>query len=287
MPRIRKSVVITVAIAVVANLVGLNSAYAFMGIADTSDGLLAALVQNATTALATAQSTLESINKVKTFTEQTLRTTKDAYLLAKHSAELANEFIRQAGERLHGRDRANMVLLRGFASHPAMPSLVDICKFRAGAIAVYPMYRGLAKLVGMTVLATGATFQDELATLRERWDEFDFFFVHYKRADAAGEDGDFDAKEEALEELDSYIPELLEMEPAVFMVAGDHSTPASYGAHSWHPVPFLMHAKWAREDGVEGFNERACRHGVLGVVPAVDVLPLALAHAGRLTKYGA
>lgn len=206
---------------------------------------------------------------------------------ASFTADVANRFVTEAAARLRGRDRANMVLLRGFASHPAMPSLADICKLRAGAIAVYPMYRGLAKLVGMTVLPTGTTFADEIATLRERWQDFDFFFIHYKRADSAGEDGDFEAKMAALEELDRYIPDLLELGADVFMVAGDHSTPSVYGAHSWHPVPFLMHAKWAREDDVEAFNERACQRGALGVFPATDVLPLALAHAGRLTKYGA
>lgn len=206
---------------------------------------------------------------------------------AAYAAGVANRFVAEAAARLRGRDRANMVLLRGFASHPAMPSLPEICKFRAGAIAVYPMYRGLAKLVGMTVLPTGTTFSDEVATLRERWHEFDFFFIHYKRADSAGEDGDFEAKMAALEELDSYIPALLELGADVFMVAGDHSTPAIYRAHSWHPVPFLMHATWAREDDVEAFNERACQQGALGVFPATEVLPLALAHASRLTKYGA
>ncbi len=204
------------------------------------------------------------------------------------TAKLLNDFIAQAGQLLAGHEPANMLTLRGLAKHPPMPSIVEACKFRAAAIAAYPMYRGLAKLVGMTVLPTGMTFPDELGTLKEHWDDFDFFFIHFKKADAAGEDGDFQAKMRALEEVDGYIDALHAMQAHVFMVAGDHSTPAVVAGHSWHPVPFLMHARdFARTDGTEGFNERACARGTLGTIPARDVLSLAMAHAGRLTKYGA
>jgi 2,3-bisphosphoglycerate-independent phosphoglycerate mutase len=204
------------------------------------------------------------------------------------TAKLLNDWIGQAGKILTGHEPANMLTLRGIAKRPSMPSIVDACKFRAAAIAAYPMYRGLAKLVGMQVLATGATFVDELATLKEHWDNFDFFFIHFKRADAAGEDGDFQAKIRALEEIDGFIDDLHAMGAEVLMVAGDHSTPAVIAGHSWHPVPFLLHAKnFSRLDDTEGFNERACAHGTLGVMPARDVLSLAMAHAGRLTKYGA
>ena len=204
------------------------------------------------------------------------------------TAGLLNDWIAQAGKLLAGHEPANMLTLRGIATRPSMPSIVDACKFRAGAIAAYPMYRGLAKLVGMQVLTTGATFADEIATLREHWDRFDFFFIHFKRADAAGEDGDFQAKIRALEEIDGFIDDLHAMGPEVFMVAGDHSTPAVVAGHSWHAVPFLLHAKnFSRLDDTEGFNERACAHGTLGTMPAKDVLSLAMAHAGRLTKYGA
>jgi len=206
---------------------------------------------------------------------------------AEATARLANRFVEQAGQRLNGRQPANMLLLRGFAKHPQMPSMADVSKLRAGAIAVYPMYRGLAKLVGMTMLPTGATLQDELATLRERWEEFDFFFVHYKRTDSAGEDGDFEAKMAALEEVDAIIPDLCDLEPDVLMVAGDHSTPSVLRSHSWHPVPFLLRSRWAAPDRLPAFNERTCREGSLGLFPATEVLPLAMAHAKRLTKYGA
>jgi 2,3-bisphosphoglycerate-independent phosphoglycerate mutase len=181
-----------------------------------------------------------------------------------------------------------MLTLRGIAKTPPMPSIAEVCKFRPAAIAAYPMYRGLAKLVGMDVLKTGTTFADELATLREHWDSYDFFFIHYKAADSAGEDGDFLAKVRALEEIDTYINALHGMQAEVFMVAGDHSTPAVVGGHSWHPVPFLFHPRnFVRADATDGFNEKGCSRGILGTFPAKEMLSLAMAHAGRLTKYGA
>jgi 2,3-bisphosphoglycerate-independent phosphoglycerate mutase len=207
---------------------------------------------------------------------------------AEATAALLNEFIAQAKRILAPHAPANMLTLRGLAKQPEMPSIVEICHFRAAAIAAYPMYRGLAKLVGMNVVRTGDTFEDELATLKRSWQDHDFFFIHYKRADAAGEDGDFQAKIRALEEIDGFIDDLHGLQADVFMVAGDHSTPATVGGHSWHAVPFLFHAKsYARHDVTEGFNERACRNGVLGTFPAKEVLSLAMAHSGRLTKYGA
>lgn len=207
---------------------------------------------------------------------------------AEPTAALLNEFIAQAKAKLAGRHPANMLTLRGLAKHPPMPSITETCKFRAAAIAAYPMYRGLAKLVGMTVLKTGTSFADEMETLRENWDAFDYFFIHYKPADSAGEDGDFQKKMRALEDIDAYIEDLHAMQADVFMIAGDHSTPSTVAGHSWHPVPFLLHAQsLTRHDATEGFNERACANGLLGTFPAKDVLSLAMAHAGRLAKYGA
>jgi 2,3-bisphosphoglycerate-independent phosphoglycerate mutase len=206
---------------------------------------------------------------------------------AVETADLVNEWIARAKETLAGRETANMVLVRGFAKHPTMPSMRDLYKLKAAAVAIYPMYRGLAKLVGMTALPGGASFEEEIETVRERWDEFDFFFVHYKPTDAAGEDGDFDRKVQALEALDRALPRLTELRPDVLMVAGDHSTPSIMAAHSWHPVPFLLSSQWVRPDHADGFNERACAKGSLGTFPAMNALPLAMAHAGRFTKYGA
>jgi 2,3-bisphosphoglycerate-independent phosphoglycerate mutase len=204
------------------------------------------------------------------------------------TAKLLNEFVEQAARILRAQHPANMLTLRGFAKLPPMPSISEACKFRAAAIAAYPMYRGLAKLVGMDVLKTGGSFADEVETLKEAWTEHDFFFIHFKRADAAGEDGDFQAKIAALEEVDTFVEELHALQADVFMIAGDHSTPALVAGHSWHPVPFMCHAKsFAQADKIEGFNEKACARGILGTFPAKEVLSLAMAYSGRLTKYGA
>jgi 2,3-bisphosphoglycerate-independent phosphoglycerate mutase len=207
---------------------------------------------------------------------------------AKATAEIVNSFVQRAREHLNGSRPANGVTLRGFARHPKMPSFPETFGLRAGAVAVYPMYRGLAKLVGMTVLATGPTYDDEIETLRQRWDEFDFFFVHYKAADAAGEDGNFEGKMAALEAFDQAVPRLQALDADVLMIAGDHSTPAVMAGHSWHPVPFLLHSRSTiRADDAKAFNERACLRGSLGTFPASEVMPLAMAHAGRFSKYGA
>jgi 2,3-bisphosphoglycerate-independent phosphoglycerate mutase len=207
---------------------------------------------------------------------------------AESTANLINEWISQAQTILRDAEPANMLTLRGIAKHPPMPSLPEICKFRAAAIAAYPMYRGLAKLVGMDVLKTGTTFADELETLKQHWDSYDFMFIHFKPADAAGEDGDFQAKIAALEEIDQFIDDLNQLQADVFMVAGDHSTPAIVAGHSWHAVPFLLHAKnFNPDDTTQGFNEKACRQGSLGTFPAKEALSLAMAHSGRLAKYGA
>jgi 2,3-bisphosphoglycerate-independent phosphoglycerate mutase len=180
-----------------------------------------------------------------------------------------------------------MILLRGFAQLPDMPPMADVFKMRPGAVAYYPMYRGLAKLVGMTALPANAKLEESFGVVAENYDRFDFFFVHYKPADSAGEDGDFDRKVAALEAADAAIPELMALKPDVVMIAGDHSTPATYVAHSWHPVPFALWGKWCRKDDAEGFNERECQRGALGTFQATEALPMAMAHAGRFIKYGA
>ncbi len=208
---------------------------------------------------------------------------------SRRTAELVNRWVEEARAILATEERANGVTLRGFARRPDMPAIGDVCRFRAAAIAVYPMYRGLAKLVGMIVLPTGSTFEDEVATLRERWDDFDFFFIHYKYADSAGEDGSFEGKMAALERFDQHLPDLLALDADVLMIAGDHATPSVLASHSWHPVPFMMRVRRfaGASHQTTGFNERECRHGALGIFPAVEALPLAMANAGRLTKYGA
>ena len=205
---------------------------------------------------------------------------------AQKTADIVNEFVKQAAQLMSEEERANMLLLRGFAQMPSLPSMGEVYRLDPAAIAAYPMYRGLASVAGMSVIPTGHTFADEVDTLRANWDKHDFFFIHYKPADAAGEDGDFDAKVRCLEELDPFIPEILALEPDVLMVAGDHSTPAIMAAHSWHPVPFMLHSKLTKGQGVPTFDEKACALGAIGSIPATSVMVLGLSHAGKMTKFG-
>lgn len=182
---------------------------------------------------------------------------------------------------------ANMVLLRGFSKYPRLPKLTDIYGVRAAVVAVYPMYRGLAKLAGMQAVKTGDSVADELAALESVYADFDFFFVHVKKTDSAGEDGNFDKKVSIIEEADAQIPRLLALKPDVLVVTGDHSTPAAFRAHSWHPVPVLLFSKWCRPDGAPRFTERECRTGSIGHVRAAELMPLVMANAERLAKFGA
>ena len=205
---------------------------------------------------------------------------------SERAAAHVRAFITAAGEVLRDREYANMAMLRGFSLLPELPDFGKRYSLNPAAVAAYPMYRGLAKVVGMRVIPTGMTFDDELDTLEEHFDEHDFFFLHYKPADAAGEDGDFSAKVRALEALDVRMERLMEMRPDVLVVAGDHSTPAILGAHSWHPVPLLVHSAWTEGEGIEEFTERACAIGSLRSLPATEVMLLAMAHAGKLLKYG-
>ena len=205
---------------------------------------------------------------------------------AQKTADIVNEFVKQAAQLMAEEERANMLLLRGFAQLPSLPAMGEVYRLDPAAIAAYPMYRGLATVAGMNVIPTGKNFAAEMDTLRANWDKHDFFFIHYKPADAAGEDGDFDAKVSCLEELDPFIPDILELGPDVLMVAGDHSTPAIMAAHSWHPVPFMLHSKLTKGEGVPTFDERACALGSIGSIPATSVMVMGLSHAGKMTKFG-
>jgi 2,3-bisphosphoglycerate-independent phosphoglycerate mutase len=180
-----------------------------------------------------------------------------------------------------------MVLLRGFSRRPHIPSMSEMYKLKPAAIATYPMYRGLASLVGMKVLPTGETIGDQLNTLQRYYADYDFFFVHFKNTDTKGEDGNFRAKVLAIEELDNALPSLLSLNSDVLIVTGDHSTPATLAMHSWHPVPFMLKSKWCRPDNITEFSERACLAGGMGRFPATDIMPLALANALKLDKFGA
>ncbi|MBI4284973.1 MAG: 2,3-bisphosphoglycerate-independent phosphoglycerate mutase [Chloroflexi bacterium] len=202
-------------------------------------------------------------------------------------ATAANKFVAQAWKLLAKHHPANMILLRGFSQRPAWPTMEEVYKLKPAAIASYPMYRGLARLVGMKCLDTGSTFEEEIATLKQHYDGYDFFFIHVKKTDAAGEDGDFAGKVEAIEQIDSALPGLTGLNPDVLVVTGDHSTPALLKGHSWHPVPILLCARWCRPDRVRKFGETDCATGGLGRFPATQVMPLAMAHALKLTKFGA
>jgi 2,3-bisphosphoglycerate-independent phosphoglycerate mutase len=207
------------------------------------------------------------------------------------AARLVNQFIERAQGILAAytpKQAANMILVRGFDSYPDLPSFPQVFGLRAAAIAVNPTYRGIAKLVGMQIMPVGGgRLEDEFAALEKNWNEFDFFYLHVKNSDIAGEDGDFTRKVKVIEEVDSLFPRLTALKPDVIIVSGDHSTPAVLKGHSWHPVPTLLYGKYVRADGISEFGESACRHGSLGVLPAKDIMPLALANAMRLAKYSA
>ena len=203
------------------------------------------------------------------------------------TVQVANAFLEQARQLLAGEQPANMVLIRGFGRYPVLPQMGQVYGLKALAVAGYPMYRGVASAVGMETAETDWHLDRELAVLRARWSGYDFVYLHVKKTDSAGEDGNFDLKVSLLEEVDQYVPKLLELKPEVFILTGDHSTPSVMRSHSWHPVPLVIHSPWAMPDGLPGFSERHCRAGSLGLMPSTAVMALALAHARRLEKFGA
>ena len=206
---------------------------------------------------------------------------------AAKTASIANKFISQAKSILADQHPANMLLLRGFSERPEFPAMGEIYRLKPAAIAVYPMYRGLARLVGMEILNPGTSLEDEIKTLKENYSNYDFFFLHVKGTDSAGEDGDFERKVRVIEELDRALPSMIDTEPDVMIVTGDHSTPAILKGHSWHPVPVLLYSRWCRPDRVSEFAESACASGGLGRFPGTQVMPLAMANALKLAKFGA
>ena len=206
---------------------------------------------------------------------------------AAKTARIVNAFVQRAAERLRDQHPANAILMRGLSARPRLAGYAERFRLKAVAIAAYPMYRGVAQLAGMTVLPTGETPDDAFATARSRWAEFDFFFIHMKGTDMAGEDGDFEAKAAAIEAVDRALPALLEARPDVLCVTGDHSTPVPARGHSWHPVPVLIHAPLSGADRAPRFHEAAARAGSLGLLASRDLMGVLLANAGRLDKYGA
>jgi 2,3-bisphosphoglycerate-independent phosphoglycerate mutase len=233
---------------------------------------------------------------------------------ARKTSDIVNQFIDRLTAELHDFHPANTCLLRGFAKHPAIPSMNDLFRLKPAAIATYPMYRGLAQLVGMEILETGRTIEEEIETMKENFSRFDFFFVHVKKTDSYGEDGNFSNKVKIIEEFDRWLPAILELAPDVLVITGDHSTPAAMMSHSWHPNPFLIHAAYQRRRDPEvffldatakgnggrsaigkgavakslgKFGESSCAGGVLGNFSSVDILPLMMANALKFKKFGA
>ncbi len=212
---------------------------------------------------------------------------KGADAAAQKTAEAVNRWVAEADRALKGDAPTNGVTLRGFARYPKIETMQEVYGLKSAAIAVYPMYRGLARLVGMDVVDCGSTIGEQVKTLERLWKDYDFFFLHYKYTDSTGEDGNFAAKVDMIQRFDAVIPQVRALNPDVLIVTGDHSTPSKLKSHSWHPVPVALWAKTCRPDAVTEFGESHCLRGGLGQFQAMYLLPLAMAHALRLAKYGA
>ena len=206
---------------------------------------------------------------------------------AARTAEVAKEFVRQARAILADEPKANGMVLRGFAAKPQLPGYAELYGLRAAAIAVYPMYKGLAQLAGMKLVGKAQSLDEQIDELARHWEEFDFFFLHFKYTDSTGEDGNFAEKVRRIEELDRALPRIEALRPDVLIVTGDHSTPSRLKSHSWHPVPTLLVADTCRPDGLVAFSEKDCLRGGFGIFPAKHLMLLAMAHAGRFGKFGA
>jgi 2,3-bisphosphoglycerate-independent phosphoglycerate mutase len=205
----------------------------------------------------------------------------------RRTVELLTSIVAQAERALADEPRANRMLLRGISFFHPLPTLEERFGLRSCGIAAYPMYKGLARLAGMAVDDRPKTPADLVAALGDRWADFDFFFVHYKYTDSSGEDGDFDRKVRMIEEADALLPGIEALGPDVLAVTGDHSTPAVMKGHSWHPVPVLLRSRWSLTDNLPGFDEVSCARGTLGHRPTLHLMGLLMAHAQRLSKYGA
>ncbi|MGA2798669.1 MAG: 2,3-bisphosphoglycerate-independent phosphoglycerate mutase [Thermoguttaceae bacterium] len=210
-----------------------------------------------------------------------------ADLQSQRTADVARQFIAQARAILIDQPKANGLTMRGFSAAPHIPSYEEVYGLRPAAIAVYPMYKGLAQLVGMDIVGKPNSLAEEIDVLEQAWNDYDFFFVHFKYTDSRGEDGNFAEKVKMIEHFDAIVPRVMKLKPKVLIVTGDHSTPARLASHSWHPVPTLLVADTCRPDGQQAFGERNALLGGLGQFEAVYLMPLALAHAEKLGKFGA
>lgn len=208
-------------------------------------------------------------------------------LKQKAAAKLIVEFYKKALPLLKGKRPANGFLMRGIAHQPEIPLFVDRYKLRPACIAVYPMYKGLAQLVGMKKLEGAQTIAEQFERYLAEYDNYDFFFIHYKYTDMHGEDGNFDAKKKAIEEFDAALPILLRKRPDVLAITGDHSTPVACKAHSWHPQPVLLTAECSGSDKLDRFTETGANLGSLGVIEAKFLMRHMQANAKMFDKFGA
>jgi len=206
---------------------------------------------------------------------------------AEETSGILLKLVDKAREVLSDEEKANMLLLRGYSTYRRYPYVSERFGLNALAIATYPMYRGISRLLGMVIGPQPDSIKGEITALRDNYANYDFFFVHVKATDSRGEDGNFDAKVKVIEEVDTLVPMVTDLKPDVLVITGDHSTPAALASHSWHPLPVLLYSATARPDRVDRFGERDCILGGLGRMPMVHLMGLALAHAGRLEKFGA
>ncbi|MBY5164176.1 2,3-bisphosphoglycerate-independent phosphoglycerate mutase [Salsipaludibacter albus] len=205
---------------------------------------------------------------------------------AQRTADLLARVDDQVRAALEDQD-ADVLLMRGFDTLQDLPHMDELFGVTAATVARYPMYRGVASLVGMEVLPKPADRAAQVAAMRDHWDDFDYFFMHEKETDRAGHDGDWDDKVAAIEAIDALVPDIVDLGPDVLVVSGDHSSPTQLSGHSWHPVPTLMWGPRVGRDAVTSFGERACAGGLLGQRATNELMPIMLAAAGRLEKYGA
>jgi len=207
---------------------------------------------------------------------------------AERTASVIEEFVKRADALLAGEPKANTVLMRGISRRPHLEPFEERYGLKGAAIAAYPLYRGVARLCGMDLIDTGFSVKEEFDTLEAAYTgDHDFFFIHIKKTDSYGEDGDIEGKAGVIEEVDAEIPRLLALRPDVLVITGDHSTPCAMKGHSWHPVPLLISSELCGRDAAVRFDEIECDRGGLGLFPATKIIELALANAGRLKKFGA
>jgi 2,3-bisphosphoglycerate-independent phosphoglycerate mutase len=206
---------------------------------------------------------------------------------ARKVATVVKKLIPRIVDILKNKPKANFILLRGFSQVPDIPHFGEVYGLNALCIAVYPMYRGLARLIGMNAPALKGDIREEIDFLKRNYNDYDFFFMHVKKIDSYGEDGNFKGKVSKIEEFDSALPEILGLNPDVIIITGDHSTPSVLKSHSWHPVPVLLKSPYVLGDTCKAFSERECIKGELGIFSTVNLMSLALANAGRLKKFGA